>query len=120
MLQIGILFDIDELGGGWYGYASYKIFFGALDTGLLLGCSLRDGDTNETLQGSARQCCISVEFPDESKVDALKNALSNSTAKGLLPLHPVFSKTLWCVKSLWCSRAVSVLPESLLIVRRPG
>jgi hypothetical protein len=85
MSQVGILFDIDELGGGFYGYASYKIFFGALDTSQLLGCLLRDGDTNATLQGRARQCCISVEFPDASKIEVVKDALSKSTAKGLLP-----------------------------------
>lgn len=90
MTQIGILFDIDELGGGFYGYASYKIFFGALDTNQLLGCLLRDGDTNATLQGNARQCCIAVEFPDGSKIDAVKSALSKSTAKGLLPLSSRF------------------------------
>lgn len=84
MSQIGILFDIDELGGGLYGYASYKIFFGALDTSLLLGCLLRDGDTNATLQGRARHCCIAVELPDASKIDAVKNALTKTTAKGLL------------------------------------
>jgi hypothetical protein len=84
MSQIGILFDIDELGGGLYGYASYKIFFGALDTSLLLGCLLRDGDTNATLQGRARHCCIAVELPDGSKIEAVKNALSKTTAKGLL------------------------------------
>lgn len=90
MSQIGILFDIDELGGGFYGYASYKIFFGALDTSQLSGCALRDGDTNATLRGGARHCCISVEFADASKIDAVKNALSKSTAKGLLPLSSRF------------------------------
>lgn len=90
MSQIGILFDIDELGGGFYGYASYKIFFGAFDTSQLLGCSFRDGDTNATLQGHARQCCIAVEFPEQSKIDAVKNTLSGSIAKGLLPTSSRF------------------------------
>jgi hypothetical protein len=85
MSRIGILFDIDELGGGLYGYVSYKIFFGALDTSQLLGCSFYDGDTDDTLRGGARHCCISVEFQDPSQIAAVKNALSKSTAKGLLP-----------------------------------
>jgi hypothetical protein len=85
MSQIGILFDIDELGGGFYGHASYKVLFGALDTSQLLGCTLRDGDTNATLQGLARQCCISIEVPNASTMDAVRSALSKSTAKGLLP-----------------------------------
>ena len=83
--QIGILFDIDELGGGFYGKASYRVLFGALDASWLFGCILRDGDTNATLQGLARQCCISVEVPNASTLDFVRHALSKSTAKGLLP-----------------------------------
>lgn len=86
MPQLGILFDIDELGGGLYGYAAYKILFDALDTSQLGGCSLRDGDTHATLQGRARHCCISVESPDISKIAAISNALGKSEAKGLLPI----------------------------------
>jgi hypothetical protein len=32
MPKIGILFDIDELENGLYGYAAYKVFFAALDS----------------------------------------------------------------------------------------
>lgn len=32
MAKIGVLFDIDELGGSLYGYQAYEIFFAAVDT----------------------------------------------------------------------------------------
>jgi hypothetical protein len=49
MPKIGILFDIDELENGLYGYAAYKVFFAALDSRQIAGCTLSDGDTNATL-----------------------------------------------------------------------
>jgi len=86
MLKIGILFDIEELESGLYGYAAYKIFFEVVDIRQLAGCSLRDGDTNATLIGRANHYCIAVESTDASKIAVVKNALSWSNAKGLLPL----------------------------------
>jgi hypothetical protein len=68
-----------------YGYDAYKIFFDAIDTRLLSGCSLSDGDTNATLAGRANQYCIAVESLDASKIVTVKNALNKSNAKGLLP-----------------------------------
>ena len=91
MWKIGVLFDIDELGGGLYGYEAYKIFFSAVDTRELAACILSDGDTNATLFGNARQYCIAVQswlYPEQ--VDAVRNALSASQAKGLLPLSARF------------------------------
>jgi hypothetical protein len=90
MHKIGILFDIDELESGLYGYAAYKIFFQAVDTRQLAGCTLSDGDTNDTLAGSANQYCIAVESPDASQIAKVKSALSSSGAKGLLPLTSRF------------------------------
>jgi serine/threonine protein kinase len=83
--EIGILFDIDELGDDLYGYAAYKIFFEAVDTRQFAECSLSDGDTNATLSGQANQYCIAIEAPFASQITEVKNALSQSNAKGLLP-----------------------------------
>ncbi|HYB62003.1 MAG TPA: RDD family protein [Methylomirabilota bacterium] len=91
--KIGILFDIDALGSGSYGHAAYQILFEAIDTRQLAGCLLRDGDTRTTLAGRANQYCIAVESIDPSKIAAVKNALSNSEAKGLLPLASRFIET---------------------------
>ncbi len=85
MPTVGILFDIDEL-GGVYGLAAYRSLFGALDKVHLRGCSLKDGDTNATLVGRARKYCIAVESYDPSQLAAIVDILSTSTAKGLRPL----------------------------------
>jgi hypothetical protein len=83
--RLGVLFDIDELGGGFYGLEAYKILFSAMDTRELAGCLLLDGDTNATLAGKANVYCIAVETLDSSRLVAVRRALSQSTAKGLLP-----------------------------------
>lgn len=79
--RIGILFDIDELGGGLYGYSAYKIFFAAIDTRHIPGCSLSDGDT----RGDGNQYCIAVSTSNPATIKVIKKALTKSDAKGLLP-----------------------------------
>ena len=93
MDKLGILFDIDELEGGLYGYAAYQIFFGAVDTRQLAGCTLSDGDTNATLAGRANQYCIAVESFNASIIATVKSVLSRSNAKGLIPLASRFVET---------------------------
>jgi hypothetical protein len=90
MAKIGVLFDIDDLGSGLYGLAAYRIFFGAVNPRQLTGCILRDGDTNDTLHGSANHYCIAVESLDAEKINSVRAALSASEAKGLLPLPKRF------------------------------
>jgi hypothetical protein len=90
MYKIGILFDIDELESSLYGNAAYEIFFGAIDTRQIAGCTLSDGDTNATIAGRANQYCIAVESLDASKIATVKSALSKSNVKGLLPLASRF------------------------------
>lgn len=90
MPAIGILFDIDELDSGLYGFAAYKIFFEAIDTRQLAGCTLSDGDTNVTLTGRANQYCIAVNAPSQSAIVSVREALSRSDAKGLVPLSSRF------------------------------
>jgi hypothetical protein len=90
MYKIGILFDIDELESGFYGYTAYQIFFNAIDTRQITACSLSDGDTSATLSGRANHYCIAVESLDDSKIAAVRDAMSQSDAKGLLPLASRF------------------------------
>lgn len=85
MATIGVLFDINDLDSGLYGYMAYCIFFAAVDTRQLAGCLLSDGDTNATLYLGARQYCIRVTSGDSSQIAAVRSALSRSNAKGLLP-----------------------------------
>ncbi len=62
----------------------------AVDTRRLAGCILSDGDTNATLTGRANQYCIAVNAPDHVAISAVKDALSKSNEKGLLPLPARF------------------------------
>jgi len=84
MSQIGVLFDIDDLGGGSYGYAAYKLLFDTLGTDLLRECELSDGDTSETLCGSARHYCIAIETGDAAKRDAIQQAVLRSKNFGFV------------------------------------
>jgi len=83
--EIGIVFDIDELGGGFYGLTAYKVLFQSLDPNRLKGCTLRDGDTAETLAGRARHYCIAFQSTDSATVQYVRDTLANAQEKGLLP-----------------------------------
>jgi serine/threonine protein kinase len=80
--QLGILFDIDELGAGLYGYRAYQILFEAIDTRNIAGCSLSDGDTNG---GVGPEYCIAIDVPYASQIVKIKNTLNLVDMKGLLP-----------------------------------
>jgi hypothetical protein len=87
MPMIGVLFDIEklELKSGMYGYAAYKILFEAVDTRRIAGCSLLDGDTQATLEGSANHYCIALDFADPTQIAMIENALDNLNEPALLP-----------------------------------
>jgi hypothetical protein len=84
------LFDIDELGGGFYGWKAYKILFNSLDPKRLTACTLFDGDTSETLAGRARLYCIAVQSLDASKTSYIKEILGQCGDKGLLAVERRF------------------------------
>src|ERR1035437_8818292 len=42
--EIGVLFDIDGLGGGYYRYSALRVLFERLDPKRLAGCTVLDGD----------------------------------------------------------------------------
>lgn len=82
---IGVLFDIDELGGGFYRYAALRVLFECLDPQRLAGCTVLDGDTSETLAGRARTYCVAFQASDAEQAAYLRDALGRSEEKGLLP-----------------------------------
>src|ERR1035437_3772452 len=84
MAKLGILFDIDALGGGLYGYAAYKVLFSAIDSRQLAGCTLYDGDTNATLRGGARQYCIAIDSSNPKVLDLAKRMIVESKEPSLL------------------------------------
>ena len=87
---IGVLFDIDALDSGLYGHTAYQIFFRHVDPRKIVGCILKDGDTNETLYKGANIYCISVESLEPSKIAYVKEALSKAQDQGLLDLNERF------------------------------
>ncbi|TDD35969.1 hypothetical protein E1287_12420 [Actinomadura sp. KC06] len=81
--EIGILFDIDALGGGAYGRKAYKILFASLDPEQLRDCSFHDGETYATLNGTARLYCIAIRSADPLKIDYVRDTLRARTDDGL-------------------------------------
>lgn len=84
MALLGILFDIDELGGGFYGKEAYKLFFSTIGAELLRDVELFDGDTQATLSGRARHYCVALSA-DESLMEVVRDRLLASDAVGFLP-----------------------------------
>lgn len=84
-MRLGILFDIDSLDGGFYGYKAYKALFQVLTLADLAGCTLLDGDTTATLRGQRRDYCIAVDAPSAAQLERVRQALLRSSAPGLRP-----------------------------------
>jgi hypothetical protein len=84
MKGVGVVFDIYELGGGFYGAKSWEIFMRNLRPEKIVGCTLRSGDTSETMKGGKREFCIAI-FGDKLNVEAVKEVFAASSEKGLAP-----------------------------------
>lgn len=80
---IGVVFDIDGLGGGFYGYEAWKIFATHVKQQDLQGCELREGDTSETLMGSRNEFCIAADGVEDAAV--IKEAFAALDLEGLSP-----------------------------------
>lgn len=88
--EIGVLFDIDGLGGGFYRYSAFKVLFKTLDPKRLAGCTLLDGDTSETLAGRARTYCVAFQAVDSAQAGYIREALGDCDEEGLLPTRSRF------------------------------
>lgn len=82
MEGIGVVFDIDELGGGFYGAEAWRIFMRSLSPSSIVNCILQEGDTNETLFGRQEEFCIGV-FGLTLNAGVVKAAFADSSDKGL-------------------------------------
>jgi hypothetical protein len=96
---VGVLFDIDGLGGGFYGKAAYRILFRHLDRSALRGASFRDGDTAATLAGDARIYCIVVETPDAAVIADIETRLAAAADPGLCPPDRRFLRDAAAIKA---------------------
>jgi len=89
MKGIGVVFDIDDLGGGFYGFAAWRIFMRNLRPENIVGYVLREGDTSETLSGNRREFCIAI-FGVGLDIDFVRKVFEACTEKGLAPLSRRF------------------------------
>ncbi len=85
ILELGILFDIDELSGGFYGNKAWRIFMKNCNSKKLCDSTLFEGDTSGTLAGRERIFCIAVQTFDSSSIIHLKESFKICQEKGLLP-----------------------------------
>jgi hypothetical protein len=84
--MLGILFDIDALGGGFYGKAAYQILFKSVDDTMLRDFKLYDGDTTHTpAPANVRLYCIAVETNDVALLEHIESRLAASQEPGLRP-----------------------------------
>ncbi len=86
---IGVVFDIDALGGGFYGSKAWRIFMRNLRPERIVGCNLREGDTRETLSGNRREFCIAVWGIDVD-TEAIRSAFATCSETGLAALERRF------------------------------
>jgi len=83
MGKLGVLFDIERLGGGAYGMRAYQSLFSILDSSLLSGSTLSDGDVGNWY-------CIAIESFQLSKLHQIKSAVFRSNSGGLAPRQQRF------------------------------
>lgn len=60
MKSIGIIFNIDELGGGIFASKAWRIVMKTIDQEKILSCVLSEGETLDSLQGGTREYCICI------------------------------------------------------------
>jgi hypothetical protein len=97
---IGIVFNIDDLNSGSYGYRAWQIFMRNVRPTELGGCLLVEGDTALTLDGRANEFCIGVyglrldlrtlrerfELLNERGLAAMPRRIMEKTALDVQPL----------------------------------
>jgi hypothetical protein len=57
---IGVVFSIEGLGGGYYGYQAWRLFMKHISPRQLGSCILVEGDTAATLRRMADEFCIGI------------------------------------------------------------
>jgi hypothetical protein len=93
---IGVRFDIDKAGGGYYGFACWKVFWQAITPEDVGVASLYEGDTASTLNGRERVFCIAVQSLDGGSIGKIKAALSQNAAFKAVCATPMFVEGSSC------------------------
>ena len=86
---IGIVFDIEGLGGGYYGYRALQIFMKHLDPKRLSTCILVLGDTAATLNGKANEYCTGI-YGMMLDINYIRETFENINDSGLASVHRRF------------------------------
>jgi hypothetical protein len=79
---IGIVFNIDALGGGFYGAKAWRIIMKQLQASYLSGCTIKEGDTDDTLNGKSREYCIAF-FKPGLNIDQIRSIFAELDEVGL-------------------------------------
>jgi hypothetical protein len=98
MPAIGVRFDIDKMGGGYYGFACWKIFWRAIDPQALAGVFLHEGDTAATLAGLERIFCLAIQSSDAAVIGRVRTALAASEEFKAVCASPMFVEGRPCAR----------------------
>lgn len=75
---IGMRFDIGKIGSGAYGEECWKVFWRAVDTSIVAGAQLLDGDTSGT-PDTENVYCVAIQWPaGAGRGDDVRKALEES------------------------------------------
>ena len=85
---IGVVFDIDGLGGGYYGRRAWQILMKHLDPTRLCASVLVEGDTAATLAGRAREFCIGIYGTADLRY--VRTVFQSVEERGLAAMHRRF------------------------------
>lgn len=94
MPALGIRFNINNVGSGFYGIECWKVFWRAVDIQKLSGALLFDGDTNATLCGREYVYCIAVQCNQQRVLDDIRASLEKSTNFVKLQHHRNLFRTI--------------------------
>ncbi len=86
---IGVVFDIDGMGGGFYGYYAWRLFMKHLAPKQLGPCILVEGDTAATLSGQANEFCIGI-YGLILDINYIRETFEYLEDLGLAPVHRRF------------------------------
>jgi hypothetical protein len=96
MPTIGVRYDIDKAGAGYYGFACWKIFWQAINPEEIGVASLYEGDTAATLNDRENVFCIAVQSLDSGATAKIKAALTRSEAFKQVCANPMFVEGSSC------------------------
>lgn len=90
MPALGIRFNINDVGSGFYGIECWKVFWRAVDIQKLSGVLLFDGDTDATLCGREYVYCIAVQSNQQTVLDGIRASLEKNIEYGNIAASPKF------------------------------